>query len=343
MSKQRNTPLSLPEDKRFFQCLVVGLCVWSVFSVVVPFLTVPEKSREELEALPPQLTQFVLKQKLEEKKKPKPIVKKELEKKEPDKKIEKKEVAKKKIPEPKPKKPVQIVQPKPKIEPQPKKERVALANKPAKASAQERAVAREQASQSGVLAMQQGLASLVSRKTAPIAAARLGKVSESAAPRAKTAMAAISTGGSGGKTAQVISANAVDVAVVSHETARVQEGAKGQVLAAVSNQEARSPQKRSQQGLRDESAIRKVFERNKAAIYSIYARAQRKNEDLAGKLVLEIQIGASGRVETLRLIESELADKKLEKRIMTRVKMFTFGEDNVSALTMRYTFDFVAS
>lgn len=336
-------PQLLAEDKRFFYCLATGLCVWAGLSIVVPFLTVPEKTREELEALPPQLTKFVLKQKLEAQKQPvqqpKPIeIKKEL---------PKKEIVQQK-PKPKP----EVVQPKPvakpKVEPKPEKIRESIAEKkPIKrvieASVQERAVAREQASQSGILAMQKGLSALVTREGPAVPAARIGKISDAAAPRAKTAISAMSSGGSGGQAAAVVTAGDVQTLEVAHATGSVANAKAGQVLADASGSDTASRAKTTVAGQRDESEIRQVFERNKAAIYSIYARAQRKNENLAGKLVLEIKINASGRVESLRLIDSELGDKNLEKRIMTRVKMFTFGEDNVSALTMRYTFDFVAS
>jgi len=84
-----------------------------------------------------------------------------------------------------------------------------------------------------------------------------------------------------------------------------------------------------------------VFDKNKGAIYSLYSRALRKDPTLQGKVVLEITIAASGRVISCKVISSELNDKKLERKLVSRVKMLNFGERDVEVMVVTYPIDFL--
>ena len=70
--------LSLPwsterqENRRFTAILVLLFILLFVFSIWIPMITVPEKDRDALEKLPPQLAKLV-----KNKKEPKPIKKEE--------------------------------------------------------------------------------------------------------------------------------------------------------------------------------------------------------------------------------------------------------------------------
>ncbi|MFQ5935972.1 MAG: TonB family protein [Acidiferrobacterales bacterium] len=89
--------------------------------------------------------------------------------------------------------------------------------------------------------------------------------------------------------------------------------------------------------------IQLVFDRNKAAIYSIYNRALRKDPTLEGKVVLRITIEPSGKVTACEIVSSELGDTTLERKIVARVKLFDFGHKDVQTMIVTYPIDFLPS
>ena len=95
--------------------------------------------------------------------------------------------------------------------------------------------------------------------------------------------------------------------------------------------------------MRAEEDITVVFDKNKSKLYSIYNRARRKNPGLKGKIVLEMTILPSSKVSAIKMLSSELQDKKLEKRLMGRIKLFNFGARNVEAITVTYPIEFLPS
>jgi TonB family protein len=94
---------------------------------------------------------------------------------------------------------------------------------------------------------------------------------------------------------------------------------------------------------RSESEIERVFQKNKAAIYSLYNRALRKDPTLQGKVVLELTISPSGKVTNCRVVSSELNDPALERKLVSRVKLFKFKSGNMSQVTITYPIDFLPS
>ena len=86
-----------------------------------------------------------------------------------------------------------------------------------------------------------------------------------------------------------------------------------------------------------------VFDRNKGAIYSLYSRALRRDPSLQGKVVLEITIAPSGRVTSCKIISSELNNKKLERKLVARVKLLNFGARSVEVMVVTYPIDFLPS
>mgnify|MGYP006172274019 CR=1 FL=1 len=112
------------EDKRFYRLLWLGFLLWLVFAVLIPALTVPERSRQLQEQLPPQLARVML----EERKAPPP-------------------------PEPEPV-PEQVVEP---VKPEPAPEPVEATPEQVKPDPQQ---ARQQAEQAGLMAMRDDLAAL---------------------------------------------------------------------------------------------------------------------------------------------------------------------------------------
>jgi len=83
-----------------------------------------------------------------------------------------------------------------------------------------------------------------------------------------------------------------------------------------------------------------IFDKNKGRLYSLYARAQRDNAELHGKLVLEFTIAPSGTVTMCRVVSSELKDPELESKIVALVRLMQFGAEDVDAITVTKPIDF---
>ena len=94
---------------------------------------------------------------------------------------------------------------------------------------------------------------------------------------------------------------------------------------------------------RSEEEIAMVFDRNKGAIHALYTRALRDNPNLQGKLVLELTIGADGSVERCEVVSSELKDPELERKLVSRVKLFRFEAKDVGTITVTKPIDFFPS
>jgi periplasmic protein TonB len=91
---------------------------------------------------------------------------------------------------------------------------------------------------------------------------------------------------------------------------------------------------------RSREEIELVFDRNKGAIYTLYARALREHPELQGKLVLEFTIAPSGEVTMCRIVSSELHNDELESKIIARVKSFRFEPKDVATMTTTKPIDF---
>ncbi|VAW87997.1 hypothetical protein MNBD_GAMMA17-1199, partial [hydrothermal vent metagenome] len=78
-------------------------------------------------------------------------------------------------------------------------------------------------------------------------------------------------------------------------------------------------------------------------LFSIYNRERRTDPGLKGTIVLEIVIAPSGEVVEVRIVSSELNNSKLERRILSRIKQFNFGEKDVGTVTVSYPIEFIPS
>ena len=91
---------------------------------------------------------------------------------------------------------------------------------------------------------------------------------------------------------------------------------------------------------RSREEIELVFDRNKGRLDSIYARAQRENAELSGKLVLELTITPAGDVTACRVISSELKDPALESKIIALVRTYKFAPKDVDTITVTKPLEF---
>lgn len=121
--------------------------------------------------------------------------------------------------------------------------------------------------------------------------------------------------------------------MTGHRTAKVESG-----TAAAPAEAKRSG--RSSQASRTREEVELVFDRNKSAIYAIYARALRDNPALAGKVVLEVTIAPDGEVTQCRIVSSDLGDAELEHKLVARVKMFRFEARDVAPMTTTKPIEF---
>jgi periplasmic protein TonB len=62
---------------------------------------------------------------------------------------------------------------------------------------------------------------------------------------------------------------------------------------------------------------------------------------LEGKLVFEMVIEASGEVAQVKLLSTELADETLTRKILSRIRMIRFEQQNVVSTRVNDSFDFL--
>jgi len=95
-----------------------------------------------------------------------------------------------------------------------------------------------------------------------------------------------------------------------------------------------------QRASRSREEIEMVFDQNKGAIYALYNRALRSNPALQGKLVLKLTIEPSGQVSDVQIVSSELGDDELERKLLQRIRMFSFLAKDVPPVTTTKPIDF---
>ena len=304
-------PWAIPEDeqRRYRKILKRTLLVFLIFALVLPFLPLPQITREQEEELPPRLAQLLV-----ERQTPAPIAAKQPELPKP-----------KDQPKPQPKK----AEPK-KVEPKKKIE-----------------TARAKAERSGLLAFKDELADLRDNSVTaklertpqlaqgPKAASGPGGSGRTSERALITARA---TTGSGGIDTARLSRDTGGDGLASRGTTRVSspvgEGGGGDGTVR------RGGGGRASRGLEE---IRLVFDRNKGSIYTIYNRALRSDPNLQGKVVLKLTIAPNGEVVDCQIVSSELRDPALERKLLARIRQFDFGAKEVEVMVVTYPIDFLPS
>lgn len=311
--------LSLPwsreqqENKRFKIILVSLLVVLLALSIWIPLVNVPEKDRDALEKLPPQLAKLV-------------------KKKEPPKKIEKPKPVPKKEPKPEIKKPEPKPEPKKeKIPPKLKKPTVVKDKDLTKTVKKARDVARK----SGLLALQNDLSDL--RNVVDV-----DTLKKNIAPRTERTIAAkagsVATSNvmskSSGIQTESLSAPVETVALTARDDARLSATDDEIALAKAEAEAANSVRTRPQEN------IRLTTESLKSSFNKLYTRELRKDPFLEGTLLLEVVIEPTGEVSFCRVIDSELNSPDFESKIVSRMYLADFGEANVLQTTIQIPFPF---
>ena len=299
-------------DSRFKLITVITMVVSLLFAITMSFIDVPEPDRDAKAVVPERIANFIL----EKKEKPKPKVIK---------------------PKPKPK---PIVKPKPKVKKLPQKK----VDKKPLTKVQKKA--RAKAADTGLLALGNELADLMD--TSDVSAIVGGKVKSSSASATKVSsnnkalLTADASKGSGGVKSSNYATSIGSTKLSNQEITQVRQS----LLSSGSLDKSRDASRKNKSrtgGVRAEEDITIVFDQNKSKLYSIYNRARRKNSGLKGKIVLAITIAPNGSVTKVKIISSELKDPKLEKRLLSRIKLFMFGAKKVEQVTVTYPIEFLPS
>jgi protein TonB len=199
--------------------------------------------------------------------------------------------------------------------------------------------ARKKAERSGLLAFKDDLADL---RDNPVAAdlQKTAKLAPGAGVSARVSERSLVTsniaGGSGGINTARLSRDTGGGGLAGRATTRVSSpvggGSGGSLHRGGGGQAARSIEE-----------IKLIFDKNKAAIYALYNRALREDPTLQGKVILRLTISPSGRVTACEVASSELRAPDLERKLVTRVRLFDFGEKNVGVMVVTYPIDFLPS
>ena len=301
-------------DRHFKQIAVLAVGVSVVLGALLSSIELPKERREAHRVVPERIANFIM-----ERDRPKPKPK----------------------PEPQPKREVPKPAPKPVERPREARtsEKSAELKKPL-TKAQKKA--RDKAAESGLLALSGELASLmdtsrVSRELGGAVVSRTGAV-EAAGHDTTLLTADIGKGGGGVKAGEYTS-GVIRSKLTQREITQVRQSLVADTSADPAPR-ARAPRSGN---VRVEEEITVVFDQNKSVLYSIYNRERRKNPDLKGRIVLEITIAASGKVTAIRVVSSELGDPQLEKRLLSRIKLFDFGAQDVKPVTVTYPIEFLPS
>ncbi len=298
------------EDKRFWRVLLLVLIPFLLLSVAIPLITVPKPDREELEKLPPQLAQVVLKKK--ELPPPPPPPPKE-EKKPEEKKPEPKPEEKKPEPKPEEKKP----------EPEPVKLKKAV----------------EQAKKSGVLQFADDLSSMRDALDVSDLKTESQSLTRAKGEAAKVDRNVVSSGAkakSGGINTASLSRDTGGVALSGRESTTV-ESTLEEVDDAIANARNSSREKT----YRSEQGIKQKLDAAKSRIYSIYNRALRKNPTLQGNVEFKLVIEPDGSVSDASIVSSELNDPALERKLLAAIRLINFGASDVLRTTLNYSYGFL--
>jgi len=294
-------------DRRFRTLLIVSVVIFSVFMSIVPFIEVPPPVKKDLKSVSPRLAALIM----EKRKQPPPP---------PPKPIKKK------------------VKKKPKVEKKPKKKKVTKKPKEKKKAVKKKADAMKKAASSGLMSMAAELNDL--RDSFDVSELDDASLSKGNTKKQNFNAPVITSGAmqsSGGIKTSQLSSTTGGGKLKSRRTTKVSSN--------IDTGPSTRSVKRDSSGraVRPQYEIEQVFQKNKSAIYSIYNRALRKDPTLQGKVVIELTIASNGKVIKARIVSSDLNNPKLERKLISRIKLFRFKAGKMGKVTVKYPIDFLPS
>lgn len=144
---------------------------------------------------------------------------------------------------------------------------------------------------------------------------------------------------SGGLKAAAISVNAKGATLAEHKGTDIESP----LMAVLTPDRAEYQYDPNKNGMRDMESIRRVFERHKGAVYSLYNKALRADPELSGKFVFSLLINPDGSVANVKVVASDLGNKKLEQRFIKKIRTINFGANDVEPTPVEYTYAFIPS
>jgi len=299
---------SAEDNRRFKKILLIVTVIMLLLSLIVPIIPVSDPALNQIKQIPDRYARLLLEKKPAPKPKPPQTARKSSTVKQ--KKPLKKKQVKKHLPE-------------------------SVAKNPAPDL---RAQARERAARSGLLAFSNDLASL--RQNSALHHVKNRTVKRSANGPAKKTRRNILVNQA------LKSSNGVDSSKLSRETGRHRLNGQHKTLrihraiAAGQRDAAAVGGAHDGRKKRSDRSIQLVFERNKGKLFRLYNLALRRDPSLKGKVVVKLTIAPDGSVSQCRVISSELNNPQLERRIITRIRMFNFGVMQAASTEVTYPIDF---
>ncbi|WP_053979344.1 AgmX/PglI C-terminal domain-containing protein [Marinagarivorans algicola] len=310
------------DSKRYWKTFFSLFIPFVILGYVVASIELPEKTREERAKLPPQLARVVL----EKKELPKPPPPK------PKPKPKPKEEPKEKLKEEPKKIPKEEPKPKKKEEPKPVPKKAPDPEKLKKA--------QETAQRSGVLQFADDLSAM--RESLDVSDIKTQQVTRAQGIAATANRKLIDSGAqtmSGGVNNAALSTDTGGQALSGRETTAV-DSKLAEASKRVDEQISESAVGREKTS-RNKASMGQVMDAHKGAIHSLHQRALDEDPTLEGKVVFELIIEPNGVVSSVKIVSSDLDDKRLERKIKARLRAINFGTADVLQTTLRYTFDFL--
>ena len=92
---------------------------------------------------------------------------------------------------------------------------------------------------------------------------------------------------------------------------------------------------------RDYREVHNVFIRHRSNINGIYMRAYEQDNSLQGRIVLELAIAASGKVEKVSIASSDLGSAVFQEELLDYIKRMSFESKNTDLYNITYPLDFL--
>ncbi|MDH5230164.1 MAG: AgmX/PglI C-terminal domain-containing protein [Gammaproteobacteria bacterium] len=293
------------EETRFVRILKRVVLTFLVLGLIVPWLPVVKQDREKQAEVPPRVAKLLMQKRELPPTPPKPKVQQA--KQEPEKNQAKKAPQKKRATQTKPK---------PKAEP----------NKQA---------VREKVSKVGLLALRDELTELQSLSKIDVVQSnkQLKKVEAVKPKQVVIAKSNNLTQGSGGIDTRKLTRAVGDSQLADRSLTQVDAPlvAGGDVL--TQGDETRR--------IRSEEDVRLVLHQAKARLQNLYERQLRKTPGIRGKVVFEIRILPSGKVSSVKILQSDLNTEDLERKFIMRLRSLDFGAEDVEPIIYTYPLDFL--
>lgn len=300
------------ENDRLREIAKKVLIATLVLTLLMSLLPVPEIDRDDVDRVPPRFAKLIL-----EKPKPPPPP----------------PIVQPKPEEPKPEEPKLVEEKKPEPKPEP-----VVEQKPEPKPVDTVEEARKKAAVAGLLPFADDLADL--RDNQALASVRADRQLAGAAGEAKRAERSMITSKAGK------SSGGINTAAMSRDTGGagldtdMSATAVSSTVAGLASAPLADRPDAIEAPARSREEIEMVFDQNKGAIYALYNRALRRDPTLQGKMVLRLTIEPSGAVSMCEVVSSEIGDQELQRKLISRIKLFRFEAKDVARITTTKPIDF---